>query len=161
MGTSMTLESAHYAFALAQRVGRLATVDDAMQPHALPVCYACDGAAFFIALDSKPKRIAPQQLKRVRNILANPRVALVIDRYCDDWQHLGFLLIQAQARLLYPDERQHPQAIALLRERYRPYRDMPIETQPVIMLQPMKVIAWGNLAYDASTDAESSAGSPR
>ena len=51
------------------------------RPHVVPVCYAFDGARFYIPLDEKPKRVAATQLKRVRNIEARPEVSLVIDRY--------------------------------------------------------------------------------
>src|SRR5215213_8113366 len=73
------------AFLQAQRVGRLATATSDAAPHVIPVCYACDGTSLYIALDAKPKRVAPERLRRIRNILENPRVALLIDRYSDDW----------------------------------------------------------------------------
>jgi nitroimidazol reductase NimA-like FMN-containing flavoprotein (pyridoxamine 5'-phosphate oxidase superfamily) len=74
------LTPAQIAFAEAQRAGRLATADHAGQPHVVPVCYAYMAESFYIALDAKPKRVAPERLKRIRNILDNPQVALVIDR---------------------------------------------------------------------------------
>src|SRR5213076_2604807 len=51
-----------------------------------------------------PKRVAPERLRRIRNILENPRVALVIDRYSDDWSELAYLLIQGTATLLPPGD---------------------------------------------------------
>jgi PPOX class probable F420-dependent enzyme len=132
-------------FALAQRAGRLATVDASGQPHAIPVCYACDGATFYFALDAKPKRVEPVKLKRIRNMLENPRVALVIDRYSDDWSELAYLLVQGTAMLLQPDCEEHRAAVALLRERYPQYRSMPIHEQPVIAISPTKVVSWGAL----------------
>ena len=35
-------------------------------------------------------------MRRVRNIEARPDVALVIDRYDDDWSQLGYMLIQGR-----------------------------------------------------------------
>ena len=130
------------AFLQAQRVGRLATANSAGAPHVIPVCYACDGASLYIALDAKPKRVAPERLRRIRNILENPRVALVIDRYSDDWGELAYLLIQGTATLLPPGEPEHSRAVALLRKRYVQYLAMPIEQQPVIAIRPEKVVAW-------------------
>ena len=131
------------AFLQAQRAGRLATATSDGVPHVIPVCYACDGASLYIALDTKPKRVAPTRLRRIRNILENPRVALVIDRYSDDWSELAYLLIQGTAMLLRPDQAEHSGAVALLRQRYAQYLAMPIEQQPVIAIRPAKVVAWG------------------
>ena len=43
------------------------------------------GSLSFIALDEKPKSVRPHRLKRVRNILANPDVSLLVDTYREDW----------------------------------------------------------------------------
>jgi len=133
------------AFIEAQRVGRLATADEQGRPHVIPVCYAYDGASFYMALDAKPKRVAHTQLRRVRNILSNPQAALVIDRYSDDWSQLAYLLVRGGAALLSPDEAEHTRAVALLRARYPQYLAMPIEAQPVIVLRADSVVAWGAL----------------
>ena len=133
------------AFLAAQRAGRLATASNTGMPHVVPVCYACDGTRLYIALDAKPKRVAPTQLKRIRNIAENPQVALVVDRYSDDWSELAYLLIQGSASLLAPGRPAHRQAIALLRARYSQYLAMPIEEQPVIAIRPTSIVAWGAL----------------
>ena len=99
----------------------------------------------YVALDAKPKRVVPTQLKRVRNILANPAVAVVIDRYDEDWTRLAYLLVRGRAALLPPEDATHASAIALLQARYAQYKTMPIETQPVIVVEPMTIIAWGAL----------------
>jgi coenzyme F420-0:L-glutamate ligase / coenzyme F420-1:gamma-L-glutamate ligase len=129
-------------FLQSQRAGRLASATRDGAPHVIPVCYACDGESLYIALDAKPKRVAPERLRRVRNILENPRVALVIDRYSDDWSQLAYLLIQGTAMLLSPGDAEHSRAIALLRERYAQYHAMPIERQPVIAIRPATVVQW-------------------
>ena len=56
----------------------------------VPVCYAFDGNHFYTPIDEKPKSVAAGDLKRVRNIKANSRVALVIDHYSEDWSELKF-----------------------------------------------------------------------
>jgi coenzyme F420-0:L-glutamate ligase/coenzyme F420-1:gamma-L-glutamate ligase len=133
------------AFLTTQRVGRLATASHAGAPHVVPVCYACDRTRVYIALDTKPKRVAPTRLKRIRNIAENPQVALAIDRYSDDWSTLAYLLIQGTASLLPPGRPAHGHAIALLRARYPQYLAMPIEQQPVIAIEPTSIVAWGAL----------------
>jgi PPOX class probable F420-dependent enzyme len=130
------------AFLQAQRAGRLATATRDGAPHVIPVCYACDGTNLYIALDAKPKRVAPERLRRVRNILENPRVALVIDRYSDDWSELAYLLIQGEAMLVQPGEPEHASALALLRQRYVQYQSMPIEQHALIAIRAIKVVSW-------------------
>lgn len=122
-------------------VGRLATADAAGVPHVIPVCYAFDGQVIYSALDQKPKRAALPRLKRVRNIQANPQVALVIDHYEADWQRLWYILLTGRAELLLEgDER--VEAIKLLRRKYPQYRDMPIDPNPVIKITPGRVVSW-------------------
>jgi coenzyme F420-0:L-glutamate ligase/coenzyme F420-1:gamma-L-glutamate ligase len=135
------------AFLEKQRVGRLASANFNAAPHVVPVCYACDGQRLYIALDSKPKRVAPARLRRVRNILENPQVALVIDRYSEDWETLAYLLIEGSATLLPSSDPGHSRAIGLLRGRYPQYQAMPIEQQPVIAIEPTKIVGWGALRH--------------
>jgi coenzyme F420-0:L-glutamate ligase/coenzyme F420-1:gamma-L-glutamate ligase len=131
----------------AQSVARLATVGPDGRPHAVPVCYAFDGARFYTPLDEKPKRVAPERLQRVRNITARPEAALLIDRYDDDWSRLGYVLARGVAELLLPgtagQESARARALTLLRERYPQYRAMNLEAQPVIALAPSTVSSWG------------------
>lgn len=136
--------SDHLTFIQSQRVGRLATADAAGVPHAMPICFACDGISIYIALDAKPKRVAPRQLKRIRNILENPKVALVLDHYSEDWSELAYVMIRGEAILIEPEEDEHTAAIDLLRGRYPQYRAMPIHEQPVIAIRPTSVVAWGS-----------------
>ncbi len=144
MSTTRLTEDQHL-FVTQHRIGRLATADRQGHPHVIPVCYAFEDATFYIALDAKPKRVEPAQLKRVRNILENPRAALVIDRYSDDWSQLAYLLVRGSAALVAPQEDEHRRAIVLLQERYPRYQQMPIEHQPVIALRVESVVAWGAL----------------
>lgn len=133
-----------FAFLQSQRVGRLATADLAGAPHVVPVCYACDQQTIYIPLDSKPKRVSPLQLKRVRNIVGNPQVALVIDHYSEDWEALTYLLIRGRAMLLLVASDEHQRAVVLLRDRYVQYRSMPIDEQPVIAISATSVVFWNS-----------------
>ena len=81
-------------------VGHLATADKAGRPHVIPFCFACDGRNIYSALDAKPKSGNLRGLRRVRNILENPRVSVVIDHYEADWSKLWYLLVQGHARVV-------------------------------------------------------------
>jgi coenzyme F420-0:L-glutamate ligase/coenzyme F420-1:gamma-L-glutamate ligase len=142
---SETLSPDQTAFLVRRRVARLATADGAGEPHIVPVCFACSPAGIYVALDEKPKDVPPTRLKRVRNILENPRVALVADRYAEDWSLLAFVMVRGRARLLEPDGREHADAVRLLRGKYHQYEEMRIEENPVIAIRPERVASWGAL----------------
>ena len=55
------------------RVGHLATCDEHGAPHVVAVCFSLYQGNLYSVLDRKPKRTALKRLKRVRNILANPK----------------------------------------------------------------------------------------
>ena len=133
------------AFVAAARAGRLATIRHDGSPHIVPLCFCFDGAAFFSVIDRKPKRVEPEELQRVRNILERPQVTLLVDRYSEDWSRLGFVMVYGQARLLR-DGKLRDRAIELLREKYSQYREMDLEGRPVIQMVPQRVVSWGNLS---------------
>lgn len=124
------------------RVARLATVDGEGHPSLVPICFAMDGDAIYSALDEKPKRLAGARLRRVRNILNHPDVALLADDYSEDWMHLSYLLIHGRAELLDPGSAEHEHAVQLLRARYLQYQEMSIEEQPVIRIEPEWFTFW-------------------
>jgi coenzyme F420-0:L-glutamate ligase/coenzyme F420-1:gamma-L-glutamate ligase len=124
------------------RVAHLATRDAAGRPYVVPLCYASDGGAIYSALDQKPKRVDAVALKRVRNLLAQPEVALLVDDYSEDWSRLAYLLVRGRAELLHPGGPDHAAAVARLRAKYAQYRAMPIETQPIICIRPRRWSFW-------------------
>src|SRR5215471_10851015 len=87
-------------FILSHQVARLATADKNGQPHVIPFCYAFDGRYFYFVVDEKPKRHTGKPLKRIRNMLENPHVSLVIDDYSDDWTQLAYVMVTGAARLV-------------------------------------------------------------
>ena len=82
-------------------------------------------------------------LKRLRNIRADPRVAVLADHYEDDWTRLWWVRADATAEII-EDPAAMARPISLLRERYRQYREAPPEG-PVIALT---VERWTGWAYE-------------
>ena len=132
----------------ALRVGHLATADAGGQPHVVPVCYAVSGDAAYITIDEKPKSGDVARMKRLRNIAENPAVALVVDRYDEDWARLGWVMLRGPAAILAGGD-EHAMAQALLRARYPQYRAMRLEELPVIAIRVTRVISWGALGDPA------------
>jgi len=131
-------------FVEAGRVGHLATADRAGVPHVIPVCYALAGESVYITIDEKPKR-RDVPLKRVRNILENPRFSFVVDRWDEDWSRLGWVMLRGAAEILGSGA-EHDHAQALLRERYPQYRTMTLADLPVLALRVASVTGWGDLS---------------
>jgi PPOX class probable F420-dependent enzyme len=134
-------------FLATRMVGHLATADRRAVPHVVPVCFAVADAALYITIDEKPKRTGAP-LKRLRNIAENPAVAVVVDRYDDDWTRLGWVMLRGPAEILTGGA-EHARAQALLRARYPQLRAMDIAALPVIAVRVARVTSWGNLAVDA------------
>lgn len=60
-------------FLVRNELGRLATISPDGMPHVVPVCYIYEAGKLFVATD--------YATKKYRNVLANDRLALVVDVY--------------------------------------------------------------------------------
>jgi PPOX class probable F420-dependent enzyme len=128
------------------RVARLSTVDDKHHlPHIVPVVFVFDNNYYYIPIDKKRKKQAPEKLKRVRNIQENPNVALLIDEYNEDWRQLAFVMIQGKASLLKQEKEQDnnnqqlKKVHKLLYQKYSQYKDIGIG-QYCIKIHPQRAI---------------------
>lgn len=142
--TSGAIPAATRVFLDACRVGHLATADADAAPHVVPVCFACSDTTLYVSIDAKPKGTAAG-LKRLQNIVANPRAAFIADHYDEDWSRLGWVMLRGAAEILDAGA-EHDRAQAMLRTRYPQYRSMPLEDLPVIALRVARVTTWGSLA---------------
>lgn len=82
------------------KVAHLATAASNLQPYITPVVFVLEKDKIFIPLDYKPKTVPFKQLKRVKNIQKNPRVAFQVDNYEDDWQRLWYVMLIGCAKLV-------------------------------------------------------------
>ena len=133
-----------------ERVCRVATANPSGIPHVVPVCFAIAGSSLYVAIDEKPKRGPVTALKRLRNIAENPAVAVIVDRYEEDWARLGWVMLRGHAEILHEGQ-EHQDAQALLRSRYPQLRAMQIATYPVIAVRTEGTTSWGNLAADTAS----------
>ncbi len=128
-----------------RRIAHLATADRGAVPHVVPACFAISEGTLYITIDEKPKRYPSTALKRLRNIVENPAVAVVVDRYDEDWALLGWVMLRGHAEILI-DGTEHDAAQALLRSRYRQLEAMQIAKHPVIAVRIERTTSWGNLS---------------
>jgi PPOX class probable F420-dependent enzyme len=137
----MTREAARDRF-LTARVARLATVGADGAPHIVPVTFAVvaieDGETddaeagppttgtaevIVFGVDHKPK--STLALRRLANIVAEPRVAFLADHYDDDWSALWWVRADATARIVTGSIR--GRAVQALAHRYPQYAALPPE----------------------------------
>jgi PPOX class probable F420-dependent enzyme len=132
-------------FLESRRVAHLATADAHGAPHVVPVCFVVSGETLYITIDEKPKRMSAAGMKRLRNIAENPAVAVVADRYDEDWSRLGWVMLRGGAEILH-DGAEHAAAQALLRARYPQLASMHIQACPVIAVRIERTTSWGDLS---------------
>jgi PPOX class probable F420-dependent enzyme len=115
----------------------LATVSESGSPHLVPITFAVDADVIVTAVDQKPKRIT--DLTRLRNIRADPRVAVLADHYDDDWTTLWWVRADGRAEVL--DLAQHDGVVRLLAEKYAQYRDDPPQG-PLVRVRVQRWSGW-------------------
>lgn len=133
----MEPEEARERFAAA-RVARLATADARGKPHVVPITFALDGDHIVSAVDRKPKRSTA--LHRLQNLAANPRVAVLVDGWDEDWSRLWWARADGIADVS-ADDGALRRAQVLLRERYPQYTRVPIDG-PVIRIRVERWSGW-------------------
>ncbi|HYO35806.1 MAG TPA: TIGR03668 family PPOX class F420-dependent oxidoreductase [Geodermatophilus sp.] len=103
-------------------VARLATVRPDGAPHVVPVVFALVDGTVYSAVDAKPKRT--RRLQRLANVRADPRCALLVDHYEDDWSRLWWVRADGTAAVVEEPTSAHPGVVALA-ARHPQYRAQP------------------------------------
>lgn len=104
----------------------------------MPITFAVEGDLIFSVVDHKPK--ASRQLRRLRNIAQNPRVALLADHYSDDWEQLWWVRADGRASVIEDaGDTRHP--IDVLAERYEQYR-VRRPDGPVVVIRVERWSGW-------------------
>ncbi|WP_402371747.1 TIGR03668 family PPOX class F420-dependent oxidoreductase [Isoptericola rhizosphaerae] len=120
----------------------LATADADGAPHLVPVTFALlggqDGTQLVSAVDHKPK--STTDLRRLRNLAANPRAALLVDAYDEDWARLWWVRADGPASVEH-DGPAREIALDALSGRYPPYRERR-PTGPVVRVHVDRWTGW-------------------
>jgi PPOX class probable F420-dependent enzyme len=135
----MTPDEARRRFVEA-RVAHMATVDGAGAPHIVPISFAIEGDTLYTAADAKPKRGTP--LRRFANVVANPRVSVLVDEYDDDWTRLWWSRADGSASVLAGGP-SLDHALDLLRARYAQYA----EAAPIGPAMEIRVDRWSGWSW--------------
>jgi PPOX class probable F420-dependent enzyme len=122
---------------VAARVARLATAAKG-RPRLVPVTFAWHQGRVVWAVDEvKPKR--GRDLRRIRDLEANPQVALLVDHYDDDWSRLWWVELLGSASVLEGAAAEPP--LDALAARYPAYRSAR-PAGPVVAIAPDHWVWW-------------------
>ena len=113
------------------------TADDEGRPHAVPVVFAPFNEHIVTPIDRKPK--TTRALGRRKNIEKNPHVALLVDRWSEEWTELAWVMIRGTASV-HPADRSTAEIEAII-ARYPHYRDI-IEGSEIIRIVPRRISWW-------------------
>jgi uncharacterized protein len=120
-----------------ERVCRVATAGKSGAPHVVPVCHVLEDGKLFFASDSDAKKVA--------HLRANPRAAVTIDLYAEDWSSLKGVMIQGTATFIERGPR-FRKLRGLLYAKYPQYpTDAALEEGEVVIVEitPRHVFSWG------------------
>lgn len=125
------------AFVAGARTGALATTYPDGRPHVVPVSTVLDLDRLVLATEA--------DTQKVRNIEANPDIALSFDQYHEDWSQLKQVIVHGVAYLLdagFEFERDR----TLLYEKFPQYEaEAPIEpgSSLIVEIRVERVVSWG------------------
>ena len=117
-------------------------------PRPVPICFvlADEGAVLLSPVDEKPKRSDdPMALARIHDISADPRVAILADRWDEDWSRLAWLRAIGSAVVTPPSATDHARIVAALRAKYPQYSAHRLEARPLIRVTIERVTSWGEI----------------
>jgi PPOX class probable F420-dependent enzyme len=120
-----------------ERVCRVATTGRRGMPHLVPVCQVVAGGKIYFASGSDSRKAL--------NLAENPRVAVTVDLYSEDWTHLKGVMIQGRARLVARGSG-FQRVRALLYRKYPQYSSeaaLDPSDSVVVEVTPTRVFAWG------------------
>jgi len=120
-----------------ERVGRLGLLDLEGAPRVLPVTFAVAEGRIWSAVDRKPKQA--KEPARLRFLRRDPRAALTVDRYSDDWEQLAWMQILGTVEIVEASE--GTSGMKALSEKYEPYREE-APPGPLLALEPQRYLWW-------------------
>jgi len=120
------------------RVARVGTMDERSRIHLVPVVYVVDGDTWY-----SPSDAGPRPVKRLRNVLADPRATVLIDDYDEVWSRVWWVRLRGQGRMVesVPEEER---ARRLLAAKYPQFAEAPAADAagPVMAIDIQEWAGW-------------------
>ena len=123
-------------FVQLERVCRVATSGAAGMPHVVPVCHALAGGKLYIGSGTG---------RKMKNLVENPQVTVVVDVYSDAWSLLRGVMIQGRAKVFERGPR-FRRGRDLLYRKYPQYsREAALSPSDSVIVEvtPTRVFSWG------------------
>jgi PPOX class probable F420-dependent enzyme len=121
-----------------ERHAHLALLDGDGAPRVLPVTFGLVDGEVVSAVDHKPKRRPGAELARVRWLRRDPRAALGVDRYDEEWARLRWVQLLGRVAI---EDGVDAAALAALQRRYPQYRERPPDG-PLLRLRVERALWW-------------------
>jgi len=121
----------------AERVCRVASVGEAGMPHLVPVCHALVGERVYFG--------SGNDARKVLNLRQNPRVAVTVDLYAEDWSQIKGVMVQGTAKLV----RRGPAFTRARKHLYAKYPQysreaaLSVSDSVIVEVTPTHVFTWG------------------
>lgn len=158
-----TRDPALLAFLAAARSATLATTKADGRSRLVPICYVLNEPdpsgrlRLHSPLDEKPKRSAdPHDLARVQDLLVLPEATILVDRWSEDWDRLGWVRLDTRAVVLEPEPHEraeHEAAVRALRAKYPQYATHRLEERPLLRFTVLRAVSWGDLGPEPAQRA--------
>jgi PPOX class probable F420-dependent enzyme len=121
------------------RVARMATLRPDGTARLVPITFVLlDGLVCSAVDEVKPKR--SPRLARLADVRRDPRAAVLVDSYAEDWAQLWWVRIDGVAEVLETGELATLARVALA-DKYPPYAAAPPQG-PVLTLTPTRWTGW-------------------
>ena len=119
-----------------ERVCRVATSGAAGMPHVVPVCHALGGGKLYIGSGTG---------RKMKNLVENPQVTVVVDVYSDAWSLLRGVMIQGRAKLVRrgPGFRRGRDLLYRKYPQYRREAALSPADSVIVEITPSRVFSWG------------------
>jgi nitroimidazol reductase NimA-like FMN-containing flavoprotein (pyridoxamine 5'-phosphate oxidase superfamily) len=123
-------------FVQLERVCRVATSGAAGMPHVVPVCHAFGGGKLYIGSGTG---------RKMKNLVENPQVTVVVDVYSDAWSLQRGVMIQGRAKLVRrgPGFRRGRDLLYRKYPQYRREAALSPSDSVIIEVTPTRVFSWG------------------
>ena len=123
-------------FVQLERVCRVATSGAAGMPHVVPVCHALGGGKLYIGSGTG---------RKMKNLVENPQVTVVVDVYSDAWSLLRGVMIQGRAKLVRrgPGFRRGRDLLYRKYPQYRREAALSPSDSVIVEITPTRVFSWG------------------
>ena len=112
-------------------------LDEEGAPRVLPVTFVVAEGRIWSAIDQKPKRAG--EPARLRYLRRDPRAALTVDHYSDDWEELAWVQVLGTVRIL--DLAEGAAGLGALSAKYEQYREKR-PPGPLLALRPERYLWW-------------------